>query len=313
MLAYSLSTGDKLWDTPMIPPELTGLGKFSGAGIWSSGPSIRGNYIYTSTGNLYNQSQAANDCYALNATNASCVPKEVLYDSIVKLNKNTGAIVACFRASEADVWNAACVLAGLIPGCPQFEGLDADFGNSPMLIEDEDDEVYVALGQKSGIFWLLNAKDLSLVWKVNAGPSGSGGGFQFGSSVNSGGQIFGASANYDRHSHTTIDGSVITYGSWMRFTSDGRIKWETPSPTNDSLRGPLTTTNNVVFGTTDSGTFCALSANTGEILWKFNTGAASVSGPTVDDRVIYWGTGKVINFVPGLVPYPCKLYAFQLP
>ena len=181
-----------------------------------------------------------------------------------------------------------------------------------MLIDDENDETYVAIGQKSGIFWLLNADDLSLVWKNEAGPSGDGGGFQFGSSANDAGQIFGASANFDHQEHTTVSGQVINYGSWMRFTLDGNIKWETSSPTNDSLRGPLTTTNNVVFGGTDSGTFCALSAQTGEILWKYNTGVTTVSGPTVDDKTIYWGTGPVINFVPGLVPFPCKLYAFEI-
>jgi polyvinyl alcohol dehydrogenase (cytochrome) len=311
MLSYSLSTGSKLWDTPMIPDELTGVGKYSGAGIWSSGPSILGDYIFVSTGNLYNQSQESYDCYALNPTNSSCVPRSVLYDSVVKLNKNTGEIVASFRASETDVWNAACYLAGYIPGCPVYKGLDADFGNAPMLTEYEN-KTYVALGQKSGIFWLLNSDDLSVVWKKMVGPSGGGGGFQYGSSVNDNNQIFGASANTDRTLHTTINGEVINFGSWVRLNMDGKIKWETPSPTNDTLRGPLTTTNNVVFATTDSGTFCALSAITGEILWKYNTGVLSVSGPTVDNRVIYWGSGPVINFVQNISPYPCKLYAFEL-
>lgn len=313
MLSYDILSGAKLWDTPMIPAELSGVGKFSGAAIWGGAPSIYGNYVYISTGNLYNQSQASYDCYDLNQTNSECVPRSVLYDSVVKLNKNTGQIVASFRASETDVWNAACALAGLVPGCPQYAGLDADFGNSPMLVNvEDDDEMYIALGQKSGIFWLLNADDLSLVWDKTVGPASIGGGFQFGSSANDNNQIFGASANYGRENHTTINGEVINYGSWVRLSLDGKIKWETKSPVGDTLRGPLSTTNNVVFGGTDSGTFCALSAQTGEILWKFSTNVTSVSGPTIDDRVIYWGTGPVINFIPGITPFPCKLYAFEI-
>ena len=311
MLAFSLDTGDKLWDTPMIPPNLAGVGKFSGAAIWSSGPAILGDYLYISTGNLYEQSQEATDCYALNITNSLCVPREVLYDSVVKLNKNTGQIVASFRASETDAWNAACYFMGMLPGCPVYSGLDADFGNSPMIVNDEDG-TYVALGQKSGIFWLLKADDLSLVWSKVVGPSSFAGGFQFGSSANPDGQIFGASANFDRTSHTTVDGQIINYGSWVRLTIAGNIKWETPTPDTATARGPLTSTNNVVFGGTDSGTFVAMSAITGEILWKYSTGFASVSGPTVDDRAIYWGTGIVINFIPNIAPYPCKLYAFEL-
>lgn len=311
MLAFSLDTGAKLWDTPMIPPNLAGVGKFSGAAIWSSGPAILGDYLYISTGNLYEQSEEANACYRLNMTNPLCVPREVLYDSIVKLDKNTGQIVTSFRASETDAWNAACYFGGLLPGCPEFEGLDADFGNSPMLVKD-DTGVYVALGQKSGIFWLLKADDLSLVWAKNIGPASFAGGFQFGSSANVDGQIFGANANFDRKPHTTLNGQIINHGSWVRLSLAGNIQWETPAPNTATVRGPLTSTNNVVFGGTDSGIFTALSAITGEILWKYDTGTPSVSGPTVDDKTIYWGTGVVINFVPGITPSPRKLYAFEL-
>lgn len=308
MLAYSLMDGSKLWDTPMIPDNLAGVGKFSGAGIWSSGQAILGDYIYVSTGNLYNQSQESYDCFALNPTNSSCVPRDVLFDSVVKLDKNTGAIVASFRASESDVWNAICMFMGLLDGCPEGSGLDADFGNGPMITPDG----YVALGQKSGIFWLLKSTDLSVVWKKMVGPAGSGGGFQFGSSVNPSGQIFGASANYGYENHTTINGTVINYGSWVRLDLNGNIKWETPSPTKDRLQSPMTSTNNVVFASTQSGRLVAMSAITGEILWWVNTGIKSVSGPAIDDKTIYWGTGSVINYVPGITPYPCKLYAFGL-
>jgi len=311
MLAFSLDNGSKLWDTPMIPPHLAGVGKFSGAAIWSSGPAILDDHLFISTGNLYEQSQEADDCYSINITNPLCVPREVLYDSVVKLNKNSGQIVASFRASTTDTWNAACYFAGLLPGCPEFEGLDADFGNSPMLVSDNTG-VYVAIGQKSGIFWLLRADDLSLVWGKNIGPASFAGGFQFGSSANPDGQIFGANANFDRKPHKTLDGQIINYGSWVRLSLDGKIKWETPAADTSTVRGPLTSTNNVVFGGTDSGTFTAMSAITGDILWRYSTGAPSVSGPTIDDRAIYWGTGVVINFIPGIAPYPCKLYAFEL-
>jgi hypothetical protein len=180
-----------------------------------------------------------------------------------------------------------------------------------MLVGDETGS-YIAIGQKSGIFWLLKADDLSVVWSKNVGPASFAGGFQFGSSANPDGQIFGANANFDRKPHKTIDGQIINHGSWVRLSLAGNIQWETPAPGTSTVRGPLTSTNNVVFGGTDSGIFTAMSATTGEILWKYATGVASVSGPTVDDRVIYWGNGIPIAFIPNIQPYPCKLYAFEL-
>lgn len=308
--AYSLADGSKLWETPMVPSELAG--SYPGAGIWSSMAPILGNYIYVSTGNLYEQAQASTDCYALTPTNASCVPRGVLYDSVVKLDKNTGAIVASFRASDTDVWNAICMFMGFLPGCPEGAGLDADFGQAPMLTTDSNGATYVAIGQKSGMFWLLKSTDLSVVWSKKIGPAGSGGGFQFGSSVTPDNQIFAASANYERQNHTMADGTVITYGSWIRLGLDGKIKWEVPSPTQDALQSPMTTTNNVVFASTAAGRLVAMSAQTGEILWFFNAGIKTVSGPAIDGDTIYWGTGPVINYVPGIYPVPCKLYAFKL-
>ena len=106
-----------------------------------------------------------------------------MFDSIVALNMDTGAVKWATRALTVDSWNAACglPLPGLEdpqPGCPGDAGPDYDFGQAPMLWKAGDKE-FVGAGQKSGIFWALNPDTGAVVWKTQvvpvASPAGSSG------------------------------------------------------------------------------------------------------------------------------------------
>lgn len=310
VLGYSLLDGTLLWNTSMIPDDLVGVGKYSGAAIWSGGAAIDGPFFYVTTGNLYEAPDDAETCKLNNPTNNSCFDQRVLYDSIVKLRWDNGQIVGSFRVNEADTWNAACLLGGTFPGCPLNPGPDADFGNGPMLFK-RGQNTYIAAGQKSGFMWVID-DNMQLQSYAQAGTGGASGGFQFGSSVNDKSEIFGAITGNPAKNWTLIDGSVINYGFWTKITYRGEIKWQTPSPTFDSLQGSVMTTNDIMFGATGSGMLCVLDDKDGDILWAYNTGNPTVAAPAINGRNVYWVTGPSSTFTPGSPPIKSMFYAFTL-
>jgi polyvinyl alcohol dehydrogenase (cytochrome) len=69
--------------------------------------------------------------------------------------------------------------------CPAICGPDWDFGSMPNLITTTDPatgktEHLVGAGQKSGYYWAFSPSTGKLVWKTKIGPGGSGGGIEWG-------------------------------------------------------------------------------------------------------------------------------------
>jgi polyvinyl alcohol dehydrogenase (cytochrome) len=58
-----------------------------------------------------------------------------------------------------------------------------------------------------------------------------------------------------------------------------------------------------------SGDMVALNAENGRILWQFASGGSVVSGPSIVDGTVYWGSGYA-NFGFGIPNN--KLYAFTV-
>ncbi|NRB37058.1 MAG: PQQ-binding-like beta-propeller repeat protein [Pseudomonadales bacterium] len=73
--------------------------------------------------------------------------------------------------------------------------------------------------------------------------------------------------------------------------------------------GGLTLANGVVFAGVSNlkGTMVAMDAETGAILWRYNTGQSVVCTPAVVDGHAYWGTGYKYG-TPGN-----RVYNFTLP
>jgi len=74
---------------------------------------------------------------------------------------------------------------------------------------------------------------------------------------------------------------------------DGKILWSTENPSNSAAFGPVTVANGFLFaGSYDSqGTFYAMDAKTGVILWSYATGSSIYGGPSVGDGCVYVGNG----------------------
>src|SRR4029079_17179965 len=107
--------------------------------------------------------------------------------------------------------------------CPDPEGPDYDFGQAPALFTartDKGDKAnkgqkveLVGAGQKSGQYWALDPDTGAVVWETQAGPGGTAGGLQWGSSVD-GDRVYTANSNSNYKPWTLPDGSTTNLGVW---------------------------------------------------------------------------------------------------
>ena len=116
---------------------------------------------------------------------------------------------------------------------------------------------------------------------------------------------------------TLKDGTKTKAGGWAALDADGAVLWTTPDPTYSGLtpngsraEGAVSATNDVVFGCNLApgiGRMVAMNANTGAILWSYDTGAPCNAGASISDGMVFWGSGTFSG------QGPKKLFAFGLP
>lgn len=94
----------------------------------------------------------------------------------------------------------------------------------------------------------------------------------------------------------------------------GKILWSTENPSNASSFGPVSVANGIVFaGSVDvKGPIYAINAETGSIVWSYETGSSVYGGLSVSDGCIYVGNGYKIGFGLFLGNYTAgtSLFAF---
>lgn len=96
--------------------------------------------------------------------------------------------------------------------------------------------------------------------------------------------------------------------------ASGEILWSTADPSNATASGPVTVANGVLFAgsTYAQGPVYGIDAETGEILWSYDTGATVYGGMSVSNGCIYVGNGYKVNlgaFFPSFSA-GTSLYAF---
>jgi polyvinyl alcohol dehydrogenase (cytochrome) len=307
MVALNAFTGAILWKTFDVPDNGGNTGGYSGGAIWQP-PAIdpgRGS-LYVGTGNNYSVPQDVLTCQQ-NTPNANCTSPDDHFDSALSLDLNTGTIKWATRVQGFDAWTVACLSSLTATNCPSPSGPDWDLGGSgPNIVGN-----IVGFGQKSGVYWALNADTGNVVWATPVGPGSVLGGIEWGSATD-GKRIYAAITNRDHISYKLQpNGPTIDWGSWAALdVATGKFVWQVPDPTQGALdMGALSVANGVVYAPSFSGSVYGLDSLTGKVLFSFNTGGSVLDGPSIVNGMVYWGSGYRKAGGTG----NNKVFAFALP
>lgn len=308
---YNADNGVKVWETPMIPDELAGVGKYSGCGIFGFAPTVVENDVYFGTGQTHAVPDDVAACINANPLNGSCYDPRVLFDSIVRINRFTGEIRSSFRASASDTWNIACYFNGLIPGC-QTPSAAFDWDVTGISFSRKTNTLFAAA--KSGFVWHFN-RDLTPRWSNSLVLGSASGGYVWFPALRDSHNLgaigfLGANNNGGGFSYKLPNGMNTTAGAWTKYSGYGALIWATPGLTNSGVYGGVAVTNDVVFGSTIDGVLAALDYETGSVLWQFSVDTGMYAGPSISDNSVYWATGRQQFGVSTIVPR--LLYAFSV-
>jgi polyvinyl alcohol dehydrogenase (cytochrome) len=235
IVALDARTGRILWKTYTVASNNHGSdtnlpGGYSGNSVWGSSPVVdpRRGLLYIGTGNTY--TVPAGVCTMPGQT--GCTPPAAgdYVDSILALNLRNGAIAWADRTLTSDNFTGSCAVPGVACG-PDF-----DFGSAPNLFTTRNPktgqpEQLLGDGQKSGVYSAVNPANGKLAWITQVGPGGLAGGIEWGSATD-GRRIYVAASDSDHISYT-LGGSGPYAGR-----------------------------------TTTGGSWAALDAATGKILWQ---------------------------------------------
>jgi polyvinyl alcohol dehydrogenase (cytochrome) len=135
VVALDATTGAIKWKAHTTPDNGGAAGGYAGAGVWGSTPVVdtQRGLVYVTSGNNYAVPATVATCVA-GGGGLSCNDPANRFDSIIALDLNTGAIRWSTFAEAYDAWNLACIgLFGPPDNCPTPAGPDYDFGSGPNL------------------------------------------------------------------------------------------------------------------------------------------------------------------------------------
>lgn len=272
VVALSLADGKQLWKTYMVDvPQEVGknprgepLMGPSGVGVWST-PTLdeKRGVLYVATGDNYSR------------------PTTELSDAIVALDLKTGRVVWSKQITSGDAFSGAC-------GRNQEQcGPDFDFGSSAILTTLTGGRQLLLAGQKSGVVSALDPDQKGeIVWQTRVGKGGTNGGVQWGMSTD-GEFVYAAVSDLGRlRNPTPMSSSPLIAdpkkggGLTALRVADGSKVWyaeakpcpdESPVGCSPSQPGALTGIPGTVFSGSIDGHFRAFSAESGDVLWDFDT------------------------------------------
>jgi polyvinyl alcohol dehydrogenase (cytochrome) len=296
--ALDVATGAVIWKSYTILEEPKPRSKNkegvqtwgpSGAGIWAA-PTIdvKRSAIYVSTGNGYSG------------------PPQPTTDAVIALDLKTGKIRWVNQTTPNDVWTLGCQPENPNnPNCPEKLGPDLDFSASPILTTTANGRDLIVIPQKSGLAFALDPdKQGAIVWQYRAGQgSGLGG-------------VWGAAVD-DRRAYVSVaDMLTKTPGGMhaVNLETGERIWYTPPAPAlcgtvpgcSAGQGAAVTAIPGIVFSSSMDGGLRAYAAESGTVVWEFNTnrefqtvdgvkgngGAMDGPGPVAAGGMLYVNSGN---------------------
>jgi polyvinyl alcohol dehydrogenase (cytochrome) len=189
------------------------------------------------------------------------------------LDMATGEIKWRRQQTENDIWNGTCRRPDREPAaCPDADAPDVDFSVSPVLTRSPSGRPMLIAGNKSGLVWALDPdRDGAIIWEQQVGKGSSGGGVLWGLAVG-GDRVYVPNGFFDVKSPDASGGMAAID------LSTGRPIWSTANPPcgerkpcKPSHAAAVSAIPGAVFSGTMDGQFYAYSAESGDILWRFNS------------------------------------------
>jgi polyvinyl alcohol dehydrogenase (cytochrome) len=346
---YALPSNNGAIDNPAVltnPGDSNNPGGFAGATDFSPpAVDVTDGLVIGTFGQPYTEPPDVAACNANltgtpspNGFNEACEKgyQGVFFDSIVAFNLKTGAPVWSYRVIGDAAWQHACgaapvawcfpesanplpapgqpwppsPAAGGAPGSIITGGDKWDLGGSGANVFKIGNETVVGVGEKSGLYVVLDAKTGKFVWNTLVGPGGDQGGFEWGTAYD-GTRIYASLTNqhhvpYQLTEDGKLTSTTVTGGSWSALDpATGKILWQTPDPQTETLAAPIgtvgvwdlapvTVSAGVIYAAsvaTSGNEMYALDSATGRILWQFAAGSTVNAAPAVANGSVYWGSG----------------------
>lgn len=267
VVALDARTGSLLWKTYDMPDNFGQLDRYSGGAIWQP-PAIdpvRG-LLFIGTGNNYTVPGSVEACQsaadAVGDTNTDCTASDDYFDAALALDLQTGRVRWARKLRQAGGsldWDYKTLpYDAWTTGCDVTPAINCPSPKGP----DYDlggagpnlSPNMVGFGQKSGMYWAFNPDNGDVLWSTLVAPAGPG----------------------------TLGGI-----EWGTATDGARIYAESA----DSGKANYTLIPSGV--TVDWGSWSALDAATGKILWQTadpTSGAIDFGAVSVANGVVYAGS-----------------------
>ena len=206
----------------------------------------------------------------------------------------------------------ACGASGFMAAnCPEDFGPDLDFGAPPILATTPEGEQVLLAGQKSGGIYALDPDSGERLWQRYFGRGGMLGGVHWGMALKEDAGVLYAPISDIRAGSRS--GREAEPGLHAVDVASGEPRWSTPHPgtcegrerCRPGLSAAITASNNLVFAGGLDGFLNAYDAETGAIVWTYDTwrdfdavndlpsngGAIDVHGPVVAGDWLYVQSG----------------------
>lgn len=260
--AFDLATGERLWHTYLME-EATLVGENrlgnpvyapSGAPIWQA-PSVdtERRVVYVGSGQNYTR------------------PASLTSDAVIAFDMDSGEIIWVYQTTEDDQFVMGCG-SPEHPNCPE-PGPDLDIG-APIISTtlSNGQDIVVAATKGAEVYGLT--PDGELLWQTRVGRGGPLGGVHWGTT------FIGDIVYVPVSDRTGAPGSGEAPGLHALDMKTGEVLWYAEAPKRceggdrtclDAYSAPVSATDDVIFAGSLSGYLFAHHADTGEVLWEYNT------------------------------------------